>query len=98
MKARSESIFPLLRLYCPDNDARSYNVKERAIVNAYMDALSLGTTSKSAEMLKNFTDPQYVPAQLVGDLSLVVEQVMKERKFLLMAAYSYWERGHLAHC
>ena len=86
MKARSESIFPLLRLYCPDIDARSYNVKERVIVNAYMDALSLGTTSKSAEMLKNFTDPQYVPPQLVGDLSLVVEHVMKERKFVSKVA------------
>ncbi|KAL3943081.1 MAG: hypothetical protein SGBAC_002814 [Bacillariaceae sp.] len=77
---KGQSLYPLLRLYCPDIDnKRFYNMKESQIAKAYCNALSLGDGS-TAKMLKNFTDSQHVPPHLVGDLSLVVEQVMKDRR------------------
>ncbi|CAJ1953471.1 unnamed protein product [Cylindrotheca closterium] len=77
---KGQSLYPLLRLYCPDIDnKRFYNMKESQIATAYINALSLGDGS-TAKMLKNYTDSQHAPPHLVGDLSLVVEQVMKDRR------------------
>jgi DNA ligase-4 len=77
---KSQSIFPLLRLYCPDIDlARNYNIKERVIAQIYCNALGLMKNGRNYEMLYNFTDAQKVPQERAGDLSLVVEHVMEER-------------------
>lgn len=77
---KSQSIFPLLRLYCPDIDlARNYNIKERVIAQAYCNALGLTKNGRNYEMLYNFTDAQKVPQDIAGDLSLVVQHVMEDR-------------------
>eukprot|EP00980_Cylindrotheca_fusiformis_P025864 scaffold14741_cov135-Cylindrotheca_fusiformis.AAC.14 len=77
---KSQSIYPLLRLYCPDIDlARNYNIKERVIAQAYCNALGLTKNGRNYEMLYNFTDAQKVPQDIAGDLSLVVQRVMEER-------------------
>eukprot|EP00536_Pseudo-nitzschia_multiseries_P001547 jgi/Psemu1/322119/estExt_fgenesh1_pg.C_190073 len=71
-----QTIFPYLRLLLPEQDSRrQFHVKEKKIADAYSKALSL-TGTKYNEMLKNFTDPQIVPPNIAGDLSLVVEHVV----------------------
>lgn len=88
-KQNSESLFPLLRLYCPDKDStREYGINEKNIAQAYCDVLGLQTWggiaglidwSDLANMLLHFRDPTWVRLDLVGDLSMVVQHVMNER-------------------
>ncbi|CAJ1949632.1 unnamed protein product [Cylindrotheca closterium] len=88
-KQECESLYPLLRLYCPEKDNdRKYNVDENVIAQAYCDALGLeelgGIVNLKewrdlAKMLHNFTDAEICSSDVVGDLSLVVEHVMDER-------------------
>ncbi|KAL3940098.1 MAG: hypothetical protein SGBAC_005282 [Bacillariaceae sp.] len=90
-KQNSESLFPLLRLYCPDKDStptREYGINEQNIAQAYCDVLGLQTRggiaglihcSDLANMLLHFRDPTWVRIDLVGDLSMVVQHVMNER-------------------
>lgn len=76
----SQSVFPWFRLLMPDIDgARSTNVKEKKIAQAYCDAEGFAKGTKNYEMLYGFTDPQKVPSNTAGDLSLVVEHVMEKR-------------------
>jgi len=75
-----QTIFPYLRLLLPEQDSRrQFSVKEKKIAEAYCKVLAFGKGTKQYEMLMNFTDPQKVPPNIAGDLSLVVEYVIKQR-------------------
>ena len=79
-KLEPQSIFPLMRLLVPDQDnARNCKMKESKIAQAYCGALGFNKGTSNYEMLYGFTDPQKVPHQLAGDLSLVVHHVMTQR-------------------
>jgi DNA ligase-4 len=75
-----QTIYPWLRLILPDQDSqRSFLMKERKIADAYCKAFGFGKGTRNFEMLYNFTDPEKVPPEVAGDLSLVVEHVLKQR-------------------
>eukprot|EP00535_Pseudo-nitzschia_heimii_P005514 CAMPEP_0197185110 /NCGR_PEP_ID=MMETSP1423-20130617/11181_1 /TAXON_ID=476441 /ORGANISM="Pseudo-nitzschia heimii, Strain UNC1101" /LENGTH=1333 /DNA_ID=CAMNT_0042636077 /DNA_START=94 /DNA_END=4092 /DNA_ORIENTATION=+ len=75
-----QTIFPYLRLLIPEQDSRrQFRVKEKKIADAYCKAQGFGKGTKNYEALMNFTDPQKVPSDIAGDLSLVVEYVLKKR-------------------
>jgi len=75
-----QSVFPYLRLLLPEQDSRrQFRVKEKKIAEAYCKAQGFGKGTKNYEMLMNFTDPQKVPPDIAGDLSLVIEYVLKKR-------------------
>mmetsp|Transcript_6990 Transcript_6990/g.17073 ORF Transcript_6990/g.17073 Transcript_6990/m.17073 type:complete len:755 (-) Transcript_6990:3498-5762(-) len=77
---KGHSIFPYLRLLLPEQDSRrQFRVKEKKIAEAYCKAQGFGKGTKNYEMLMNFTDPQKVPPDIAGDLSLVIEYVLKKR-------------------
>jgi ATP-dependent DNA ligase len=75
-----QSLYPLIRLYAPDNDnARTYQMKDRLIAQSYCSVLGFSKGTKKYDMLYHFTDPAKCPPHLNGDLSLVVEHIMRER-------------------
>ncbi|XP_015178038.1 PREDICTED: DNA ligase 4-like [Polistes dominula] len=53
------SIFPVLRLLLPDCDRerKSYNLKQKLLVNIYIRVLCLGKSSKDAQKLINYRIP-----------------------------------------
>ena len=79
-KMEPQSVFPLYRLLLPDIDnARNTNMKEKLIAQAYCDAEGFGKKTTNYEMLYGYTDPQKVPHDMAGDLSLVVQHVLSKR-------------------
>lgn len=77
-----ESIFPLLRLLLPDKDgSRSFLMKEKMIGKMYIDAFSFAAGTSKYNKLIQYTNPNIVsPNEGVGDLSLVVQNIMNTMK------------------
>ena len=75
------SPFPVLRLIIPDLDViRAHTgMKEKTIAQTWGAALALGKDSPSYLKLEKFNDPAYAGPTACGDLSLCLEEVMKER-------------------
>ena len=72
-----ESIFPLLRLLCPEKDgARRTFVKEMTLARAYIKAFGWSTDKKESRKLLNYTDPAFVGTVGAGDFSVVLQQVL----------------------
>mmetsp|Transcript_21073 Transcript_21073/g.25834 ORF Transcript_21073/g.25834 Transcript_21073/m.25834 type:complete len:249 (+) Transcript_21073:184-930(+) len=80
-KEPNSSMFQYLRIILPDIDySRPHNgMKEKTIAETWGHAMGLDKRSRPFEKLVKFTDPSVASAGTVGDLSLVVEEVMKER-------------------
>jgi hypothetical protein len=80
------SPFPLIRLLLPGKDSsRSFTTKEKSIAIAYSDAFSFKKGHLKREALYSYTDPIKLAAahegwdKFAGDLSLLVEAVVKDR-------------------
>jgi len=75
------SPFPLLRLIMPEIDTFRPNVgmKEKMIANCWSDAMGFSRKSTSYLKLVNYTNPEIISSSAVGDFSLVIYEVMKER-------------------
>mmetsp|Transcript_773 Transcript_773/g.1418 ORF Transcript_773/g.1418 Transcript_773/m.1418 type:complete len:311 (+) Transcript_773:50-982(+) len=75
-----QTIYPWLRLLLPDQDSqRQFSMRDRKIAEAYCKAFGFPKGSKNYNMLFEFTDPEKVPPEVAGDLSLVVEHILKQR-------------------
>jgi DNA ligase N terminus len=77
-----ETIFPILRLLCPDQDGtRQFAIQEAKLGVMYVEALGLVRGTTKYNMIVHFSDPQYVShKQGCGDLSRVVETVLAMTK------------------
>lgn len=76
-----QSVFPLFRLIMAELDSsRNIYMKEKLIAGAYCRAMGFAKGTSAYEMLHGYTDPLKVPRHLVGDLSLVIEDVLKKRE------------------
>jgi DNA ligase N terminus len=80
------SPFPIIRLLLPGKDSsRSFTTKEKSIAIAYSDAFSFKKGHLKREALYCYTDPIKLAAahvgwdKFAGDLSLLVEAVVKDR-------------------
>ena len=75
------SPYPLLRLVLPDHDScRPHTgLKEATVGKVWGGALGLWKNSTTYKKLIKFNDPAHVSPNAVGDLSVVVQEVMQER-------------------
>lgn len=77
---QGQTIYPHLRLLLPDQDSsRQFNLRETKIAQMYCNAVGLAKGTKNYDSLMCFTDPQKVRPDIAGDLSQVVQDVMKLR-------------------
>mmetsp|Transcript_4518 Transcript_4518/g.11418 ORF Transcript_4518/g.11418 Transcript_4518/m.11418 type:complete len:797 (+) Transcript_4518:205-2595(+) len=68
--------FPWMRLIVPENDtSRQFMMKQKKIEKMYSG--SFGLSPDKQDMMKNYTNPSYVPADRAGDLSLVAELILQ---------------------
>ena len=77
----SGSPFPLLRLILPEIDTcrPHLGMKEKIIAQCWSDAMGFNKGSQAHEKLINFTIPEKAGSSAVGDFSLALYEVMKER-------------------
>jgi hypothetical protein len=78
---QQQSIFPLLRLICPDKDttrARLY-MKEAVIAKTWAEALGLSKKSSDYNKLIHYNDPTVAGMSAAGDISMCVYEVVKKR-------------------
>ena len=72
-----ESIFPLIRLLCPEKDgARRTCVKEMTLAKAYIKAFGWASDKKESRKLLNYHDPAIVGTNGAGDFSVVLQHVL----------------------
>jgi ATP-dependent DNA ligase len=75
-----QTIYPYVRLLMPEQDShRQYAMQERKVAEMYCNALGFAKKSTNYEMLYQFQDPLKAPAGCAGDISLVVEHILKMR-------------------
>ncbi|KAG7366607.1 ATP dependent DNA ligase domain containing protein [Nitzschia inconspicua] len=75
-----QTIYPYLRLLLPEQDSlRQYAMQDRKVAEMYCNALGFAKKSTNYEMMYDFTNPSKVPEGCAGDLSLVVEHILKLR-------------------
>ncbi|KAL7568203.1 hypothetical protein ACA910_004205 [Epithemia clementina (nom. ined.)] len=73
-----ESIYPLLRLLCPEKDgARRTFVKEMTLAKAYIKAFGWSNDKKESRKLLYYTDPAIVGTTGAGDFSVVLQHVLQ---------------------
>lgn len=78
---QQQSIFPLLRLICPDKDttrARLY-MKEAVIAKTWAEAIGLSNKSSDYNKLVHYNDPSVAGMSAAGDISMCVFEVVKKR-------------------
>ena len=73
-----QSIFPLLRLLCPEFDgSRSFGLQESKLAKLYSQAMAL--PKPIAQQLVHFTNAQVVGTTHVGDFSSVLYSILQSR-------------------
>eukprot|EP00557_Chaetoceros_sp_GSL56_P004427 CAMPEP_0176497660 /NCGR_PEP_ID=MMETSP0200_2-20121128/11850_1 /TAXON_ID=947934 /ORGANISM="Chaetoceros sp., Strain GSL56" /LENGTH=1349 /DNA_ID=CAMNT_0017895703 /DNA_START=42 /DNA_END=4088 /DNA_ORIENTATION=- len=78
---QQQSIFPLLRLMCPDKDTtrpRLY-MKEAVIAKTWAEALGLSSKGSDYNKLIHHNDPIVAGMSAAGDISMCIYEVMKKR-------------------
>ena len=76
-----QSIFPLLRLMCPDKDTarpRLY-MKEAVIAKTWAEAIGLSNKGSDYHKLMHYNDPMLAGMTTAGDISMCVYEVVKKR-------------------
>ena len=79
---RPNSIYPLMRLLCPERDHRRFHTKENLLATAYVDAFGWNRDKPQAQALFHFRDPEAVRKAgiwtdyVAGDFSMVVYHVL----------------------
>lgn len=75
------SIYPILRLMCPNSDAArsKFWVTSKTIGPIWAEAIGLSKTSIDSKRLHNFNDPTINPNPALGDISQTVYDIMNKR-------------------
>lgn len=75
------SPFPYMRLLLPGSDSsRAHTgLKEAKIIQSYKQAMNLPRDGKSVKSMEQWRDSSKTGMQAAGDISLVIENVLKER-------------------
>mmetsp|Transcript_7253 Transcript_7253/g.11900 ORF Transcript_7253/g.11900 Transcript_7253/m.11900 type:complete len:1401 (+) Transcript_7253:1066-5268(+) len=75
------SPYPYLRLIMPASDSTRPHtgLKEAKIIQTYKQAMNLPRDGKSAKSMDQWRDSNMTGKQAAGDISLVIENVLKER-------------------
>ena len=75
------SPYPYLRLIMPGSDSSRpvTGLKEAKIIQTYKQAMNLPRDGRSAKSMEQWRDSNMTGKQAAGDISLVIENVLKER-------------------
>jgi hypothetical protein len=75
-----QTIYPYVRLLIPEQDShRQYAMQDKKLAEMYCTALGFAKKTTNYEMMYHYQDPSKVPQGCAGDLSLVVEHILKKR-------------------
>lgn len=75
------SIYPMLRLMCPNSDsARSkFWVTAKTIGPLWAESIGLSKSNRDSKRLHHFNDPTVNPAPALGDISQTIYNIMDQR-------------------
>jgi len=78
---QQQSIFPVLRLMCPDKDTTRPRLwmKEAVIGKTWAEAIGLANKGSDYKKLTNYNDPTAAGITATGDISMCVYEVVKKR-------------------
>ena len=78
---KQESIFPVLRLMCPDKDTTRPNLwmKEAMIGKTWAEAIGIPNKGSDYKKLTHYNDPTAAGLIATGDISMCVYEVVKKR-------------------